>query len=205
MVFAFFALEVNSLIQSVLDKVAISNTTDKGYFGSNQLIQGLEQLKTAVAKGGTTDLEHLYSYKIINKNQVNQIQHALNYIYNTLPQNAIALLKYKSDGTKKGAERLIAELATSQLETEYQVDLDLENNTSSDNNNSIKSKVQLGPVELLLAGYGQKSDIIVQTPGGKQESMHIITTKMPITNNGQTNIGIGTLDDVAKSDFAGAL
>ena len=73
-------------------------------------------------------LDYIYKYKITNKDQQQQIKSALSYIMQTLPQNIIGLLKYKSDGTLKGATNLIAQLAASQHNVESFIELDLQKN-----------------------------------------------------------------------------
>lgn len=197
---------VNELIQKEIDKLKSTSKTEEGYFSSNYLIQGIDQLKQAMSEGNQ-DLEYIYKYKITNKNQQQQIQEVLKYIYKTLPQNVITLLKYKSNGTEEGVFNLLAQFVGSQHGIESSIELDLQKNKDGEiqTKTSKSSKFELGPVGQLLADFGQKSNITIQTPGGNQWGINLNTTKHPITDKEGNSIGISTLDNVAKSAFAGAL
>ena len=198
---------INDLVQKAIAKLESSTKIEEGYFSSNYLIQGLEQLKQVMHQGNQ-DLDYIYKYKITNKDQQQQIKSALSYIMQTLPQNIIGLLKYKSDGTLKGATNLIAQLATSQHNVESFIELDLQKNKDGEiEKNSAKgiNSLELGPVGQLLSDYGQKSNITIQTAEGMSHGINLTTIKHPITDKEGNSVGISTLDEVAKSAFAGAL
>jgi len=42
---------VNELIQKEIDKLKSTSKTEEGYFSSNYLIQGIDQLKQAMSEG----------------------------------------------------------------------------------------------------------------------------------------------------------
>jgi hypothetical protein len=81
------------------------------------MIKGLEDFIEARDKSGNynASIEDLYKANLLSEDQAKQAKLALNYIYSTLPQTAISLLKMKSDGTTQGAKSMIDTLVYSKL------------------------------------------------------------------------------------------
>ena len=122
---------VNKYITDSLNSLGTSQNSDSGYMSTQQgeLLQGLQDFAKAVQNaGGQFDgtVNDLYKYKYLTKTQAEQAKKAMQYIYQTLPENARTLLKVKSDGSDNGALKLIETLISSKLDTTKQFDLDLE-------------------------------------------------------------------------------
>lgn len=121
---------VNKLINDAVSKLGTSSNSEEGYTKTKQgeLLQGLDDFYNAVkTSDGKFDgtINDLYKYKFLTKSQAEQAKKAIQYIYNTLPTNARALLKVKSDGSEMGALKLIETLISSKETKETQFDLDL--------------------------------------------------------------------------------
>lgn len=121
---------VTNMINQALGKLGTSEASEEGYTSTKQgrMIRGLKDFAKAVqeADGQTYDgtVNELYKSKYLTKDQKQQAAEAFAYIYNTLPANAKALLKSKSDLTDEGAKKLIQTLIASQLSSTTQFDLD---------------------------------------------------------------------------------
>lgn len=132
---------INKLIFDSIANLGNSVYSEEGYTKTKQgeLLGGLEDFyKAAQASGGAFDgtVNDLYKYKFLTKTQAEQAKKAMQYIYNTLPSNAKALLKVKSDGSETGALKLIETLITSKETNQHQFDLDLVGGKSHKSTNS---------------------------------------------------------------------
>lgn len=130
--------KVTEIISQIIDKLKSSTDKEQGYLNVDQkrIITGLEDFMKACSeiKGEfEPTLQNLYKYSILDKNQIEQVKNAFNYIINTLPNNAKTLLKIKSDGTEKGVLKLIASLIGSQIASEREFTLDLDKSNKDDN------------------------------------------------------------------------
>ena len=126
--------QVTDYIQGLIGKLGTTEKNEQGYISTpqGQVISGLQAFQQAVTKAsqsgikfdGTT--QDLYHYKLIDKNQKDQADAALNYIYSVLPENAKTLLKTKtSSGTDSDAQKLIATIIASQLDYTNTYDIEL--------------------------------------------------------------------------------
>lgn len=117
--------QVDEMIRAKLSSLGTSETIRSGYsvkLGS-QIAQGLEVLSqvesAAVARQAGMTLDGMYKNKIITKDQKQQAEAALQYIYNTLPNNAKTLLSIKAGNAsnpKAGAMAIIFQLITSRMD-----------------------------------------------------------------------------------------
>ena len=146
---------VNKLISDAITNLGSTSSSEEGYAKTKQgeLIKGLEDFyKAAQASGGAFDgtVSDLYKGKFLTKSQAEQAKKAMQYIYSTLPSNARALLKVKSDGSESGALKLIETLITSKESNQTQFDLDLvggkthkSTNTTGKDNSDLESSLPL--------------------------------------------------------------
>lgn len=121
---------INKLISDAVSELGSSSSSEEGYVKTRQgeLLKGLEDFYKAIqASGGKFDgtVNDLYQYKLLTKTQAEQAKKAIQYVYNTLPSNARALLKVKSDGSETGALKLIETIISSKETNQAQFDLDL--------------------------------------------------------------------------------
>lgn len=203
---------VTKLIQNTISKLGTTSKTEEGYTKSKKILTGINDFKNATKEAsGNFDptLGNLYKYKIVNKDQTEQIQQAFNYIYNTLPENAKALLKYKAQNIEGGMIALLGQLINSQHTIDQSFSLDFDDpseDSSSKNGSKSGNGFELDPVSLLQRGFGQKETITIQTAAGNNRGIQVPTVRMPIVTKEGTSIGVNsTLADVSESGFAGYL
>ena len=115
---------VTEMLQRALKDVGMTTLKQEGYSekAGKKIIGGLEQLQAAFSDG--MDIEGVYKQSYENKEQQEQIEAAMNYIWRSMPNNAKTWLKFKSgdtDNSETGAKKLIAELmfAHNSPTTEY--------------------------------------------------------------------------------------
>lgn len=215
---------VTDMIKNIISSLGSSETQQQGYVSTptGKLINGIKELTQATLKASQEGIKYdgtsqdLYSYDIIDKNSKNQIDMAMAYILNTLPENAKSLLKTKTrNGSDKEVQQLIEVLISSQVDSTQKFSLDLEAGPSKDKitaskkgeSSSSKSAFPgLDPVSLMQAGYGEKQMVTIQTAEGGQNALQIPTVRMPITTKEGKSLGTkATLSDVSESGFAGYL
>lgn len=182
---------------------------------ATQMLKGIEDfIKASKESSNTYDetLESLYKSKKLTKNQTEQAAIAIEYLWNTLPENAKTLLKLKSEtGDAKGAHKLMQKLITSSLDSTLEYTLDLDESPSiskSKDGSTSKSKdgFKMDPVSMLQAGYGQKQSIVIQNGSGYNNGIQVNTVRMPIVSKEGKSIGTSaTLDDISTSGFSGYL
>ena len=204
--------EITDYIQKCITGLGSSSQESNSYVSveSGKLLKGLKDFQDAVQQSGNynSTVQDLYNGKLITKDQAEQAQKALAYIYQSLPENMRSLLKIRTNtGTDKEAFNLLSLLVNSKTSTEQAFELKLEEAPDKDKSNKNQndlSSISLDPVSLMLKGYGQKNSFTIQTAEGASNGIQIPTVQMPITKQGHS-IGISSLQDVSTSDFAGAL
>ena len=123
--------QVTKMIQDSIGNLGTNSNSETAYATTQggQLIQGLNDFIKAAQETGQYDasVEDLYKAQIINKTQAQQAQQAISYIYQTLPENAKALLKTRTKGgTNKEALGLVSQLVLSKTSEDRQFTVDLE-------------------------------------------------------------------------------
>lgn len=191
--------QVEDFIQKAIANLGETLSSESGYVESSKLISGLQDYIKAKETAGNAKatIQDLYKGKILNKSQATQAQQALNYIYRTLPKNAIALLQmYSEEKTPEGAKKLIDSLVTSKLDVTFELD-SIEK--VDDGLGSIKNT----PVISMLTGMGTTRKISINT--GTSVTNDVIGRESVLTR-GSEKLGEGdTLADVSTSDFAANL
>lgn len=116
--------QVDKMIREKLSSLGTSETVRSGYSvkADSYIAQGLNvlsQVESAAVAGQTgMTLDGMYKNKIITKDQKQQAEAALQYIYNTLPDNAKTLLSIKAGNASSpqaGAQAVILQLITSRM------------------------------------------------------------------------------------------
>ena len=210
--------KVTDYIQKCIQNLGASKTEETLYANvtAGTILKGLNDFKQAVAQSGNYDatIQDLYSGKLISKDSAEQAIQALSFIYQSLPVNMKSLLKTKTEnGTDDEAKVLVGQLISSKTSPEKTFELKLEDQAvdhqekeGKDGKNPYSIKgLSMDPMTMMLAGYGQKNNFIIQTAAGASNGIKIPTVQMPITKNGKDGIGMTSLIDVASSDFAGYL
>ena len=210
--------KVTDYIQKCIQNLGASKTEETLYANvtAGNILKGLNDFKQAVAQSGNYDatIQDLYSGKLISKDSAEQAIQALSFIYQSLPVNMKSLLKTKTEnGTDDEAKVLVGQLISSKTSPEKTFELKLEDQAidhqekeGKDGKNPYSIKgLSMDPMTMMLAGYGQKNNFVIQTAAGASNGIKIPTVQMPITKNGKNGIGMTSLIDVASSDFAGYL
>ncbi len=116
--------QIDRMIREKLSSLGTSESIRSGYSikADSYIIQGLNvlsQVESAAVAGQTgMTLDGMYRNKIITKDQKQQAEAALQYIYNTLPDNAKTLLSIKAGNAadpQAGAQAIILQLITSRM------------------------------------------------------------------------------------------
>lgn len=212
---------ITEYINSIVNKLGNDTEVREGFTStsSKEVLSGLQAFQKAsqdaVNSGKQYDgtVDNLYKGKLLTQSQAQQAEHALRFIYKTLPENAKTLLKTKaSTADEKGALQILGELIQSQVtsRSEFTMTVDTPSVSAAGSENSTAKAgtpgaIKLDPVALLQAGYGQKQTITIMTGEGGQNGIQVPTVSMPIVSKEGKSMGIGTLNDVAESGFAGYL
>lgn len=133
--------EVTKLLQQVANHIGentlkyegLSERTKDGIIKGFMVLNGLQK---EFASG--MSLDGIYKQNILTKDQMDQAKLALNYLWNTLPNNAKSLLKFKG-GSNEGAFNLIQTLVFSGLDYSREYTQSLIKNPNSEDNNSKSS------------------------------------------------------------------
>lgn len=156
---------ITKMIQDSIGKLEVNEISKEGYSykKSNQITKGLEILKEASERGASLEgmtLDGMYKTKLITKDQYQQASQAIQYIYSTLPSNALTLLEVKSGNTsnpKKGALDLITKLVMSKTGTTTDLQLDFQEDMDESGKTSTKKgqdQVKSNPLLNIVEGKG---------------------------------------------------
>lgn len=176
--------QVTKIIQDSISKLGTNSNKEEAYAQTEQgqLLQGLESFIKASQESGqyNASISDLYKGSIITKTQAEQAQQALTWIYKTLPNNAKALLKMKTDGgTDKEAVELISQLINSTTSNSREFSLSLEEgptkNSGKSNSKDGKDSTDLQtsfPLEIMnKTGEVDIAPITVDKGDGTQMSV----------------------------------
>lgn len=174
---------VTKLISDAIDKLGKDAEGSMGYAKVNagEMIQGLQDYVKAKEKTGkfNASVEDLYKAHLLTENQATQAKWALSYIYRMLPQDAISLLKMKSDGTADGAKYLIDSLVTSKMSNKIDLtSLSLEDGPSSTSDSDSDSKSN--PYLQLIRGEGGTRKNMLIIPRGENKGLKVTGVKIPV-------------------------
>ena len=206
------------LISKAITDLGSTTKVEEGFTStsSEELLNGLKAFQKAsleASKNGQNfdgTVNNLYKGKLLTQSQAEQAEAALRFIYRSLTPNAQTLLKVKaSQPTEEGAIQMLGELIQSKITNKTEFTMTIDTPASKTTNGSPKSgtfdAIKLDPVALLQAGYGQKQTITILTGEGGQNGIQVPTVSMPIVSKDGQSMGVGTLNDVATSGFAGYL
>lgn len=200
---------INKMINDTISSLGTIETERDGY-QSIQTKKGIRLLQELVNKGiDVTDLQSvagLYKSKVISKDQANQIQLAINYVWTNLPTNAKTLLALKSGNTQNPEQGALDQItmlissrgsSTFKFETDLQADLD-ENGNKKDKTSSEKDSLKENIASQFLYGRGAEENLVIN-PGGTL-ALNITATKLPI------GLGQASLSKImSDSEFKGML
>lgn len=202
---------VTKMIQDIVDKLGTSENSREGYsiIKNRQILNGISIIKEAATKGAFAgdelSIEGLYKNEIISKSQAEQAKIAIEYIKRALPQNAISLLKIKSNGTDKGVEAMITMLTSSHMndsssfKTEFQESLNIDGTKKEDN----PDKSKINPAIAFQLDMGVET--VLPLVAGSSDALFLQAYRMPVTTKEGNPLGITTLDKVSDTSALGGL
>lgn len=207
--------KVNELINKAISGLGTDERTQTGYVGidQQQILSGVNIIKQAFEKGvlqeglSEMSMEGLYKAKLITKDQLNQSKLAINYIIQTLPQNAKTLLKLRSDGTDKGMQTLVASLIGSKnsnstdLDLTYQDDLNTDGTKKKDSIKDTSEERTLA--EMFQLDRGDQVQFNIQD--GTTDTLQVTATRVPGLTKDGNPLGITTLNNFAEKSALGGI
>lgn len=207
---------VNKLINDAIANLGSMQDSQEGYVKTKngELIKGLQEFYNAMeASGGKFDgtINDLYKYKYLTKSQAEQAKKAMQYVYQTLPENAKSLLKVKSDGSDAGAIKLIETIISSKESTNAELDIDLVGGktynksgagSTAKDNSDLKTSL---PLNVLKDIGGVQSYIDVDRGDGIHMSVRGTQYNLIKTPSGESIYDTSLADMLNKSGLQGII
>lgn len=132
---------VTKTITDIISKLGTTQETNQGYgkVKAGQIVSGIndfmQAVKQASAEKHNGTIHDLYKYKYLTKDQTEQANQAMVYIYASLPENMKSLLKIKSGKfSDEGAKELMQTLVAAQIDNTKDFTLDLEGGPTAKSN-----------------------------------------------------------------------
>lgn len=205
--------KVHSMIKERFSKLGSS---DQSYSGNisisdRKALAGAHLLQQlSEEEQSNLGIDGMYKAKIITKDQKQQAEQALKYIYSSLPSNAQALLAIRSgdaENPTKGATEIIWSLITSQMNPSKEVDIEYESVINSDGSkrdssgkgNSLDDE-EINIAQQFLRGYGQKESFVINP--GTNVATSVTSNALPLVKKDGTPLGAGcTLQEISQGQF----
>lgn len=201
--------EITAQLQKVANHIGTTTLKQEGYSErtAQNIIQGMATLEEGLQAGMT--VQGLYKQGKITKDQTQQAQAALNYLWNTLPANARGLLTLKG-GSRQGAFNLINTLISSTLHPEIDYTQNLVKDPREENGKDGKSEGDKGDIHdkdnfytALQRGEGG-TDGTFQLNVGTSNSLFVEgTTYGNIKDNDWNPVGHASLEEVLNKGLSG--
>ena len=202
--------KVQELIKKSFSVLGTTETREEQYSAglNSQIINGFEVLQQSQAVG--SDVATLVKQKKITKSQEEQAQAALYYIYQTLPENAKAILQLRSgnsDDPLKGALSIIGNLIASRKNKYTEETIDIEDGGDSSDGSSSKGVLNSGllnedlnTAQMFIAGLGKKEQFIVNP--GTNVATPVSANSLPLVKSEGDPLGAGcSLYEVSQGQF----
>lgn len=202
---------VTAMIQDVIKNLGTSETSKDSYTAikNKQILSGISIIKEAaekgVLKGDELSVDGLYKNELITESQAQQAQLAIEYLKRALPQNAISLLKVKSDGTSKGVDAMITMLTTASISktNSFKIDLQKDLNTGGTKKDADTDKSKINSAIAFQLDKGVET--ILPIIAGSTDALKLQAYRMPVTSKDGNPLGITTLDKVSNDSALGGL
>lgn len=210
-----------SLIKQASETLGTTEYTRNGLFSvEGQAAKGLELLQNLskddrVQALGSVTTDGLYKYKIIDKNQLNQINALTNYMLAILPNNVKtwAAFKLETSNKNKATRDLVFQYLLSGNSSQHTIDVDYQglmdeitgnNKESNKNNKAVSDTINMNTAMKWLAGFGTY-DIFTINPGSNDDTQ-VISNTMPLTDSDGKYLGANSiLQQASQGEYAGIL
>lgn len=167
-----------------------------------------EAAKNGQLQGDELSIDGMYKAHILTESQSKQAINAINYIYQALPENDKALLKFKAGGSQKGMMNLLTNLVTSRTSNTFEFSLDYQENVNADGTKKSEKKEKddspdINAAMALAADMGEPTTMLMQN--GTMDALTIQGNAVPAVSKDGKNIGITTLDKIASDTVMGGM
>lgn len=210
--------QVKKDIKEAVGKLGTSEVSLTGYTTKQKenIAGGIEVLDELSRKGmlANMPLDGLYKTKAITKEQKEQADAAVLYIYKTLSPEAQGLLELQggnSENPTEGAVNLIqtyitaTQSTTKSLEADFQDNLNMDGTTKSKSGKGSGKDLMDEPTnmpEMFLSGLGSKDNFEIN-PGTKSSTV-VYANTLPLTNNKNDSLGLYcSLKEVSEGNYQG--
>lgn len=215
------AIGINKVEGMLRDRLQNLGTKEQEFQGytrkqGNTIQQGVEILEKIAAQnqsdGTNLTIDGLYKTKVLSKEQKNQAEAAIRYIYETLPRNAQAVLQLHSGNASnpvEGACKVISDLVTQGMSSTFHVEHTYEANLNLDGSKKKDPKdltddEKLNTAQQWLMGVGAKETFTINP--GTNLATQVTVTGMPVVSKEGAILKVGdSLKDVTGSQQGGTL
>lgn len=205
---------ITEQINTIIQNLGSNKESEQGFVqigNSNSIKSGLQFLQKAAQKVGDSSITDnmsiadYYQAGYLTEDQAQQAQQAITYIWGSLSENAKSLLQVKG-GSVEGALSLVQSLVNSKtsITKDFKATPKKMSGDKAGSGSKSNDALNLTPVQMMQLGYTDRIDVTLQR-GTAYATVIRNAQVLPITDINKSNIGITTLDDVAKSTFGGAL
>ena len=205
---------ITKMINDAIQNLGTTTKEESGFVqigNGKQIKAGLEFLQKAVQAVGdpsavqTMSVADYYQAGYLTESQAESAMLAIDYLMNTLPANAQALLQVKG-GSPEGAKQLLQSIVYSKtsVKTQFKATPKKMTNTGSGSGSGDGvDELKLTPVQMMQLGYTDQ--VLVTLQKGTKYAVQVNAQVLPINNVNKEGLGVTTLDKVASSTFGGAL
>lgn len=209
------------LIKGEVNRLGYTQISREGMFSAEgQASKGLELLKTLkesdqIQAMGSVTAEGLYKYKVIDKNQLSQINALTSYMVTMLPDNikTWAAFKLQNPNKNEATKNLILQYLLSGNIEQHSFDIDYngsmekvtgDKKESNKNNKAVSDTIDMNTAMKWLAGFGTY-DIFTINPG-TNNATQVLSNTMPLTDSDKKYLGANSvLQQASQGEYAGIL
>lgn len=206
-----------ALIKQAAQTLGSTEYTRNGMFSAEgNASKGLALLQTLreddrVQAMGSVTAEGLYKYKIIDKNQLGQINALTDYMLAVLPDNAKtwAAFKLKNPNKNEATKELIVSYLTAGVSPSHTFDIDYEGSMDEVTGNKSKGDATTDDIvqntaTKWLRGLGVQ-DVFTINPGTNYATQ-VLANTLPLTDSGKKYLGANSvLQQATQGEYAGIL
>ena len=206
-----------SLIKQASETLGTTEYTRNGLFSvEGQAAKGLELLQNLskddrVQALGSVTTDGLYKYKIIDKNQLNQIDALTNYMLAVLPNNVKtwAAFKLETSNKNKATRDLVFQYLLSGNSQQHTIDVDYQESMDEVTGNKSKGDATTDDIvqntsTKWLRGLGVQNVFTINP--GTNYATQVLANTLPLTDSDEKYLGANSvLQQVTQGEYAGIL
>ena len=141
-----------------------------------------------------------YKRTITDKSSVEQADHALNFIYSSLPDNMKAVIKFHANRDGLDVKGYVASLIAAGTEIDHTEEYS-GSGSGSKKGNSNGLDTDMSPEVAFFMGMGNRENFVISDK--TSDGIVIKTNSMPITNSEHHNLANATLETVSGGPYGG--